>query len=199
MGKTTMAVDLICNHLIKSVKRCFAVCPTWYTQPSLSRLRKIKGAFKARNVFTNVDDQVFEHIYRRLIKHPMPTLLFVDDAAAEAATNKGNKGSFSRLCLASPHLKLTIVGCFQRFSAASPSFRDNTEGVISYVPTKIQDVDILTDEFNPCPAHLESKKIVKQALDYGWRNSRFTFIWRPNFSGEVLYFSGFDKKINFNL
>jgi hypothetical protein len=198
MGKTTLAVDIIIAYILKNVNRCFAVCPTFWEQPALKKLRLVKGAFNRENVFTRVDDSVFERIYQTLKKRPAPTLLFVDDAAAEAATNKGNKGSFSRLCLAAPHLNLTIVGVFQRLSSASPALRDNAEGLISFIPTKIQDVDIIQKEFNPSPAHRKSIDIVKHALSEAWALSRFCFIWRESFTGRIRYYSGFHSRIKFN-
>ena len=197
MGKTTLAVDLILTQFMKNVKRCFAVCPTWYQQKTLKPLRDIPNAFPKSNVFTDVNDAVFEAIFQRLNAKPCPTLLFVDDAAAEAATNKGNKGAFSRLCLAAPHLQLSIVGCFQRLTSASPAFRDNTEGVISFIPSKIQDVQTLYEEFNPCPARAKSKDIVKEALDYSWKNARFCFIWREAFTGKINYYCGLDSEVAF--
>lgn len=197
MGKTTLAVDIICERLIKQVHRCFAVCPTFWDQPALARLRSIPGAFTKKNVFTRVDDTVFEFIYQQLKRNPAPTLLFVDDAAAEAATNKGNKGSFSRLCLASPHLNLTIVGCFQRFTACSPAFRDNAEGLIAFAPTKTLDVDTIVKEFNPCPARKNNKDIVSKALQYAWdAPDMFAFIWRVK-RGPVLFHSGLNNRIEF--
>ncbi len=197
MGKTTLAVDLILTRFMANVKRCFAVCPTWYQQKTLKPLRDIPGAFPKHNVFTAVDDDVFETIYQRLVAKPCPTLLFVDDAAAEAAVNKGNKGSFSRLCLAAPHLQLSIVGCFQRLTSASPAFRDNAEGLISFVPSKLLDVSTLYEEFNPCPARAKSKELVREALDYGWKNARFCFIWREAFTGKISYYAGLDSEVSF--
>lgn len=198
MGKTTLGVDLICTYIMKRVVRCFAVCPTFWQQPALARLRSIEGAFTEKNVFTEVNDDVFEHIFNQLDRYPAPTLLFVDDAAAEAATNKGNKGAFSRLCLASPHLQLWIVGCFQRLSSASPAFRDNTEALISFLPSKVQDVDTIQNEFNPSPANKKAIDIVKEGLTTAWDNSRFAFIWRTNFTGAIDYYAGFDKRVRFN-
>lgn len=199
MGKTTLAVDIIRKTLMKArneggVVRCFAACPTFWDQPALLPLRQIKGAFTKKTVFTNVTDQTFELIYLQLSRNPAPTLLFVDDAAAEAATNKGNKGSFSRLCLAAPHLNLTIVGCFQRLSSASPALRDNAEGLISFTPTKILDVDTIVKEFNPCPARKNNKDIVSRALQYAWDQSMYAFIWRVK-RGPVHFYSGLDNKI----
>lgn len=196
MGKTTLSVDIILAKVIKSVNRCFAVCPTFWEQPALKRLRQIPGAFTKKTVFTRVDDNVFEFIYQQLSRNPAPTLLFVDDAAAEAATNKGNKGSFSRLCLAAPHLNLTIVGCFQRLTSASPAFRDNAEGLITFVPTKLLDVDTIVKEFNPCPATKNSKDIVSKALQYAWDESMYALIWRVK-RGPVLFYSGLDNIISF--
>ncbi len=198
MGKTTMAVDIIMKHILPKVTRVFAACPTFWQQPALKRLRGVNGAFNKRKVFTRVDDEVFEYIFSVLDRNPAPTLLFVDDAAAEASTNKGNKGAFSRLCLASPHLQLTIVGCFQRLSSASPALRDNTEGLVQFIPSKIHDVDTIEEEFNPFPAARKSTEIVREALQKGWDTSRFTFIWRQNFTGAIFYYSGFDSVLKFN-
>ena len=127
----------------------------------------------------------------------MQTLLIVDDAAAEKATNIGNKGSFSRLCLASPHLRLSIFGIFQRLTACSCSLRDNTEALISYAPSKTRDIDIIIDEFNPSPADLETKKIVKSTLLNCWGNygTDFAFIYRPPRIGHVYYYRNFDTQI----
>jgi hypothetical protein len=197
MGKTTLAVDIIRHSIMKDVRRCFAVCPTFWEQPALQPLRDIKGAFTKKSVFTNVDDSVFEYIYNTLVKQPAPTLIFVDDAAAESATNRGNKGSFSRLCLASPHLDTSIFGVFQRLSSASPAFRDNTEGLISFIPTKILDVDTIYKEFNPNPAAIKSINIVKKALQHAWFHARFCFIWREAFTGRIMYYSGFKERIAF--
>jgi hypothetical protein len=198
MGKTTLAVDIIISQIIPSVRRIFVVCPTFWQQPAFSRLHRIKGAFGKNNVFTKVGEPVFERIFAVLNSVRAPTLLIVDDAAAEASTNKGNKGAFSRLCLASPHLNLTIVGCFQRLTSCSPALRDNAEGLISFIPTKIIDVDTIYREFNPSPADCQSRGIVYDALQIAWESSRFAFIWRENFTGIVKYFCGFNGQINFH-
>ena len=197
MGKTTLSVDIILAHIIKQVRRCFAACPTFWDQPALARFRSIPGAFTKKTVFTQVDDNVFEFIYQQLKRNPAPTLLFVDDAAAEAATNKGNKGAFSRLCLAAPHLNLTIIGCFQRLTAASPAFRDNAEGLISFTPTKLMDVDTIVKEFNPCPAKKNSKEICSKALQYAWDEHMYALIWRMK-RGPVIFYSGLDSVIAFD-
>lgn len=214
LGKTTLAVKIIIKQFLPQVQRLFAVCPTFWTQDALIPLRRM-GCFPRENVFTRVTDDVFDKIYRECSKREciqhgegcvssrceriqIPTLLFVDDAAAEASTNKGNKGSFARLCIASPHLKLSIIGIFQRMTAATVSFRDNTENLISFVPTKVQDVKCIIDEFNPSPAHPQSANIVRNALVSAWDRSRFCFIQREAFNGKVKYYSGFKEEVVFN-
>lgn len=199
LGKTTLAVDVILHSLISQVRQVFATCPTFWEQAQLKRLRRIKGCFTRENVFTRVDDGVYERIYRTLVKQGkrIPTLLFVDDAAAERATNSGNKGAFSRLCLAAPHLNLTIIGVFQRLTSASPSLRDNAEGLISFMPNKLLDVNTIVQEFNPCPARPNSKEVVQRVLETCWNDARFAFIFRPNFIGGVHYYAGFNKRITF--
>jgi len=118
MGKSTWVVDVIMTRIIQDVNRVFAVCPTFWTQDQLAPLRNIQNCFTQDNVSLEVDDSVFENIFNILsISKHIPTLLFVDDAAADAATNKGNKGAWSKLCLAAPHLNLTIAGVFQRATA----------------------------------------------------------------------------------
>lgn len=199
MGKTTLAVKIILSCLMKRVRRCYACCPTFYNQDALSPLRDIPGAFPRSHVFTRVNDDCFNAIYRALCAKPAPTLLFVDDAAAEAATNKGNKGAFSRLCLAAPHLQLFIVGVFQRLSSASPALRDNAEGIISFRPTRIRDVDIIVDEFNAFPARMDNKILLRQILDQCWTKARFAFIWRNGFPYfDTRYYCGFGNEIQVN-
>lgn len=197
MGKTTLAVDIICKNILKDVKRCFAVCPTWYQQPSLARLRQVEGAFVKKNVFSLANDSVFDLIFKQCDRDRIPTFLFVDDSAAESSTNKGNKGSFARLCLASPHLNLTIFGCFQRLTSCSPAFRDNCEGLISFIPSKLLDVNTIIEEFNPCPSRKDTKDVVKQALTECWSQARFCFIWREAFTGKIHYFCGFNAQVRF--
>jgi hypothetical protein len=197
MGKTTLAVDIIRKCLIKDVRRCFAVCPTFWEQPSLAPLRRIKGAFTKNTVFTRVDDTVFVHIWNELKRRPAPTLLLVDDAAAESATNKGNKGAFSRLCLAAPHLNLSIVGCFQRFTAASPAFRDNAEGLIAFQPSRVGDVKTIVDEYNPCPARKGNRDLINSVLEQAWRDHMFAFIHRVK-RGPILIYAGLDHQVSFN-
>jgi hypothetical protein len=197
MGKTTLAIDIIINRLMRGIRRCFAVCPTWYDQDTLAPLRAIEGAFPKQNVFTKVSDKVFEHIYRICKMEPAPTLIFLDDAAAEASTNKGSKGAFARLALSCNHNNISMVGIFQRLTQASPAFRDNAEGIISFIPSKTLDVEIIQDEFNPCPASRSSKERVYKALDLAWNHARFCFIHRERFTGRILYFSGFKQAIEF--
>lgn len=197
MGKTTLAVDIICAQLFKSVRRCFAACPTFWQQPALAPLRRVKLAFPPKHVFTNVDDNLFDRLFHLFSRDRVPTLLFVDDAAAEQATNKGNKGAFARLCLAAPHINLTIVGVFQRLASCSPALRDNCECLISFKPTQLPDVDRIIQEYNPCPAEKLSKDIVRRALSYAWDNARFCFIWREKFTGRMLYYVGLQEEIHF--
>lgn len=197
MGKTTLAVDIIIHRLMRGTRRCFAVCPTWYQQKALAPLRAIKGAFPPQNVFTKVSDDVFNHIFAICNRDHAPTLVFLDDSAAEAATNKGSKGAFARLSIACNHLNISMVGIFQRLTQASPAFRDNAEGIISFIPSKMLDVDTIVDEFNPCPAHPESRLIVKKSLELAWNHARFCFIHREAFTGKVIFHSGFKNRIAF--
>ena len=195
MGKTTLAVDVMIHRLMRGVRRCFAVCPTWYQQPTLGPLRAIKDAFPRPHVFTQVNDQVFQHIFNICDRDKQPTLVFLDDAAAEAATNKGNKGTFARLSLACNHLNISMVGIFQRLTQASTAFRDNAEGIISFIPSKTLDVETIHDEFNPCPANMRSREVVKNNLQLAWDTARFCFIHREAFTGKIRYFSGFQQEI----
>ncbi len=200
MGKTTWGVDVIMTRIIQDVNRVFAVCPTFWTQHQLQPLRDIHNCFSQHNVSTNVDDSVFDKIFNILnISKHIPTLLFVDDAAAEAATNKGNKGAFSRLCLASPHLNLTIVACFQRATACTVSLRDNSEFLIMFRPTKIGDVKIIIEEFNPFPALPHSALMVREALHRCWEEGRYIFVYREPYTGGIQYYANLDSKIVWNI
>ena len=198
MGKTTLCVDIILARLLCDVRRCFAVCPTFYQQPALKRLRKVKGAFPRKHVFTQVSDNVFETIFRVLDRDHIPTMLYVDDAAAESSTNRGNKGAFARLCIAAPHLNLSIVGCFQRPTLCSPSLRDNAECYISFVSSRVEDVELIRRELNPSPASPVNRETVCRALERAWRDARFCFIFREAFTGRILYHVGFNQRIEFN-
>ena len=195
MGKTTLAVDIIITRILHRVRRCFAACPTFYDQPALQRLRDVPGAFPPEHVFTHVDDSVFDDILNRLHERPAPTLLFVDDSAAESSTNKGGKGAFSRLCVLAPHVHLYIVGVFQYITQCSPAFRYNTEGLISFIPTKEAEVKLLKEEFNPHPARAGFGDWVLKALDQCWSHERYAFIWREGFNGKMHFYQGFNREI----
>lgn len=204
MGKTTLGVDLITCQLLKDVQRCYAVCPTFWQQPQLERLRKVKGAFnKGRirdggTVFTTVSDNAFEYIFRKCSQDHIPTLLLVDDAAAESSTNKGNKGAFARLCIASPHLNLSIIAIFQKLSMCAPPLRDNSECLVQFQPTRRADVDMMVSEFNPYVARVkkEGDVEVRKLLERIWGEDTYCFAYRPARKGNVQYHVAFDELIN---
>lgn len=198
MGKTTLAVDIICNNLMKSVNRCFVVCPTFWSQPSFERLRKIPNAFNKRNVFTTASDEIFNYIWQVIVLKPANTLIIVDDCAAEVSTNRGTKGAFARLCISCNHHQTSLIGIFQRMTSASNQLRDNAEGLISFIPSNIDYRDIIYREFNPCPAAAKSFKTVMAALNEAWSTQRFCFIWREAFTGKIFYYCGFKKEIRFH-
>lgn len=200
MGKTTLGVDIILKNIISQVGQVFVACPTFWQQSQFAPLRNITNCFNTRNVFTHVTDEVFEKIFKILDhqKGSIKTLLIVDDAAAEGATNKGNKGAFSRLCLASIHLNLTIIGMFQRLTSASPAFRDNAECLVSFTPSKRQDITTIIEEFNPNPAITDNDDNVRRVLNDAWESHRFVFIHRPAFYGNIDYYAGFDKQLSFS-
>lgn len=197
MGKTTLSVDIICTKLMKQVRRIFVVCPTFWQQPAFARLRNMEGVFTKKNVFTRVTDEVFDYIYHILTSKPAPTLIIVDDGAAEASTNRGNKGSFARLSISCNHNDTSMVAIFQKLTSATGQLRCNVEGLISFIPSDIASVDIIYKEFNPCPADPKSSLIVKKALLESWTKARFCFIWREAFTGNIYFHIGFKYRIQF--
>jgi hypothetical protein len=200
MGKTTLAVEIIRQRIMRSVTRCFAVCPTWYEQPALKPLRMIKGAFPRKRVFTNPDESSFEKIYTMLMKEKrnglrIPTLLIVDDCAAEKSMNMRNHGVFGRLAISSPHLNLSIFTVVQKMTTCSPLMRENTEGVITFLPDRVADVEILADEYNPKPYLPGTAKYLRRILAQCWNKNRFSFLWREKLTGHVAYHAGFGKEV----
>lgn len=198
LGKTTLAVDLIVLRLMPVVRQCFACCPTFKQQPALQPLRDIPGAFPDSHIFTSVTDATFERIFKYLNKQrcKVPTLLFVDDAAGERATNLGNKGAFARLCLAAPHLNLSIVGVFQRLTACSNALRDNCEGLVMFFTTKKDDLDIVRNEFNGFLFEAPSERIIDRILKLCWKSGRYCFILRPPRIAAIYYYSEFNKQVH---
>lgn len=203
LGKTTLAVDLAMKQIIPNVTRCFAVCPSWYLQDTFKPLRDIKGAFPRKHVFLDVEDGVFEFIEQICTNYPGPTLLFLDDAAADKATHGGRKTALGKLCFNAPHLKLTIIGCFQQITTVTPSFRDNAEILVSFMPSGEDDVEHIVKEFNPCPSRLDSKKITRLALTQAWQLERFVFIMRERYNPSTCplprtrFFAGLTREIVF--
>jgi hypothetical protein len=202
MGKTTLMTEIVMKYLIKSVRRCFAVCPTWYQQPALAPLRRIKGAFPRNRVSQQATEQTFEAIFyllntERLKGRRIPTLLIVDDCAAESSLNKGNHGAYGRLAIASPHLNLSICTVVQKMVSASPLMRENTEGVIAFIPSRVADIDIIVDEYNPFPFLSNNRKLLLRVLEKCWRENRYTLIWREPLTGKTAYYAGLQEEITF--
>ena len=196
-GKTTLVIQLIKKCFLKDVQRCFVACPTWYSQRMFHSLRKIPGAFPDKYCFTEVVDSVFEYVWQQCNKFRAPTLLFVDDAGAEASIHKGNKGAFARLCINSRHLNLTIIGIVQRFTLVTPSFRDNCEAIISFIPTKDDDVDLIAREFNPSPGHKDGRLEAKRYLLQAWTSrDMFCFIYRPPRNPKIYFYNGLHTRLN---
>ena len=197
LGKTTLATQVMCHLLLCDVKRIFVCCPTFNMQDTLKEFRNVPGAFTKDNVFTNVDEEAFDTISEIIEKTPdIPTLLFVDDSGSERSTNRGSKGSFARLCIAAPHLNLSIVGVFQYMKMVTNQMRYNCEGLVSFIPCSIFDVDYIYQEFNPCATDADSKKVVRAALRKAYEERRFCFISREKWTGKVLYHAGFDKLLD---
>ncbi len=75
--------------------------------------------------------------------------------------------------------------------------RDNSEALISFSPSKTHDITLILEEFNPTPAHPETKKIVKEALLQCWgpNGQDFAFIYRPPRIGHVYFYRNFDQQI----
>jgi hypothetical protein len=201
MGKTTLAVKVILKRYINVVNQVFAICPTFWVQAPLEPLRKIPNCFNDSNVFTNVTEGIFKRVLNLIVsnKKRPKTLLFIDDAAGDFCTNRGNKGSFAKLSIAAPHLNLSIIGIFQQAKTASPSFRNNCEGLVSFVSNRRADVEIICNEFNPLPASNNSPNLVNRAIVQAWKEARFLFVWRGQFDVNTTFFGGFNKKIEFNL
>jgi len=202
MGKTTLMVDIIKRYILRSVRRCFAVCPTWYQQHQLTPLRRIKGAFPRQRVFQMASEEAFEKIFLMLNKERLngkriPTLLYVDDCAAESSLNRGNKGAYGRLALASPHLNLTICTVVQKMVSASPLMRENTEGIIVFMPSRVGDVEILVDEFNPNPFSLNCMRTMRVFLRECFKRERYCLIWREKLTGNTKYYAGLGEEITF--
>lgn len=197
LGKSTLAQQFICQKIMKNVNRCFACCPTFWMQDALKPMRDIPNAWSKENVFTDVNDDVFGLICEILEATPqIPTLLFVDDAGSEKSTNRGTKGYFARLCIAAPHLNLTIVGVFQYMKMVTNQMRYNCEALVSFIPCSIFDVKYIYEEFNPCATDPNSLAIVQNALTQAYQEKRFAFILRQKWTGKVFYHAGFDKRIN---
>lgn len=201
MGKTTLMVDLIRRRLIASVQRCYVVCPTWYEQPAFQPLRRIKGAFPAKRVYTEATEEVFEEIYRKIKKEnarvgrKIPTLLLVDDCAAERALHTGNHGAFGRLAISAPHLNLSIACTVQKLVSASPLLRENTEVVICFYPSRKKDVNILIDEYNPCPWEAGSSKTLRRMMGQCWDKKSYCTIFREPLTGHTAYHIGLGQEV----
>lgn len=198
LGKTTLSQSIIVQRLLPFVYDVYIACPTFWEQHQLSELRRSKK-IKKENVYTDVTENTFIEIYEKILKNgKRQAILYVDDAAAERCTNVGSKGPFARLCIASPHLNLSIIGCFQRITSATVGLRDNCEAFISFVPTKSHDVDTIIEEYNPTPSLNGSANKLGAILNSLWKKYRFVFIHRPIFVGNINFYGEFRDLINFH-
>ncbi len=180
-GKTTLAVQLVTRHMLRGLRRCYAVCPTFYSQPALKPLRLIKGGFQHKDVFLDPSNEAFDYVLEQQRAYRTPALLFVDDAAADSCTNAGSKGSFARLCIMAPHLNLTIVSIFQALKQCTLAMRTNCEILVSFQPNGVREVECILEEFNPFPSAVDSKKRVKAMLTQAWTQYRYAIIIKTAF------------------
>lgn len=194
-GKTTLAVELILQQLLRQVRRCYAVCPSFFIQQTLEPLRRVRGAFQRRDVFTNVSNEAFEKIFETQRQFKTPALLFLDDAAAEYCTNAGSKGPFARLCIQSSHLNLSVVAIFQGITQACKPLRYNCEGVIVFMPNGERETKTIIEEFNIDSSNPGMRKMMLQALNVAWMEHRFAFIHKS--FPQARFYAGFTKQITF--
>jgi len=180
-GKSTFAVGFICRRMLRQVRRCYAICPTFYSQSTLGGLRKVQGAFQRKDVFTAPSNDAFEYIFKQQRRFPYPALLFIDDVADSACTNVGSKGAFAKLCIQAPHINLTIVAIFQGLTQCSKAMRLNTEGLIAFMPDSEDEVNQIIKEFNPWGFRLGGKKLLRAKLEETWQTERFAFFWKTKF------------------
>lgn len=181
-GKSTFAVSLIQRFIFRQVRRCYAICPTFYTQPTLYPLRQVQGAFRRKDIFSSASDDAFRFIFDQQRRFPYPALLFIDDVADAHCTNIGSKGAFAKLCIQAPHINLTIVAIFQGLTQCSKAMRINTEGLIAFMPDSEDEVNQITKEFNPWGFQLGGKKLLRTRLEETWKNERFAFFWKTKFN-----------------
>lgn len=59
--------------------------------------------------------------------------------------------------------------------------------MICFTPSKKTDIDLIIEEFHPCPANKDGNTLVKETLNQIWEKYRFAFVWRPNFQGTLIY------------
>jgi len=172
--------------------RIILVSPT-SSQPTFNPIRKM-----IKYTFTEASEDVFNHIERMCAaamrkgsKNPIPspyrTLLIVDDCSAEKSTNRGRKGSYSKLANNARWLNLSIITITQNLSSISPSFRDNAEGLMLFHTLNQKEKEYIIQERNP----FDNAKDMYAIMDSA-RQEPHDFLFQVMTTEGVFHYRNFD-------
>lgn len=194
-GKTTLIKKIVLNYFTKQVDEIIIISPTansQFREPGFDEAEKIDNVEEGIGKITSM----IEIRKRGDDSLKTRTLVIIDDAAGDKATNNRRKGDFAQLSVMTNHFNISVFGLFQQAKTCDANFRDNVNGVIMFATTRLEDMDILYKEYNPS---IYLKKMVFFSLMdelWGPKQTNFCFIHKPA-RNRICYFRNFEEIVDF--
>lgn len=208
-GKTTLAINLINEVMRYQIDRMIVVCETFLTQQKFRVLDDLVD--KDRDLYTNPDKYTFSKIKKELLQQNdycdakgiprIRTLVFVDDLSGLSIVHGGRISAFANWAIQTPHLECSAIVITQQYTSISPSYRDNSNGIIAFPSTKKDDFILLQNEYgNPGYSDATMKELITEAWrGYGRKDGKewgkhFLFIHSPA-RAPIQYFADFNYSL----
>lgn len=177
MGKTTECIRLIAHDLAPSIDRLITICPTYWIQKGF---RQLDFLLRSKNdVITKPTGRTMKSILDNVLninekrakqsKPPLHTFLLVDDLSGTKFIQDHRVGDFSNMAIQTPHLNLSCLIITHQATHVSPSYRDNTNVVMSFASQRTAEMKWLVNEYkNPSM----SPKCMQEIILNAWRGGR---------------------------
>jgi hypothetical protein len=179
-GKTPTLVRLIAHHLRGSFDRTVVICPSFWNQSNKFTKKKtfeplfplVKGK---RDVITDVTEENVRRMIRQIMsihnqceasgKKSPRTVILMDDLSGTKFYNSGRISTLSSFVVQCTHFNCSLFAITQQPTFLTPSFRDNSELIISFPSNRQQDMELLLKEYRQIGL---SKKRMKEIIQTAW-------------------------------
>jgi GTPase SAR1 family protein len=161
-GKTTLAVYIMNSILRREIDRFIIICPTWETQDIFRCMddivqinRDVIQDAEENNPFQRIKGELIamrKHCQKKGVR--IRVCLFIDDMAGTPILHGGLITPFSSLSTQMRNLDLSCLVLTQQPKLITPSFRLNSNYVISFPATTRNERDWLYAEMNLSLIHI---------------------------------------------